>query len=187
MKFTFLLVCALGALFFVILAEHPLRMGFGLALYSLASALMMGEDYSRYFGYVMYFIYVGTLMVMFCMVVRLAPNPVFRVTPLVTLYLFQTGGRVVEDLFVEDVGIKYSGGAEVWGDSEKIEEFRSIRDLRVELMGDVYEGLGVYDGAGWGSILIWLGLVLMLRVVCVANICKRFDGPLVRFVAKGEE
>lgn len=148
MKFTFLLVCALGALFFVILAEHPLRMGFGLALYSLATALMMGEDYSRYFGYVMYFVYVGTLMVIFCMVVRLAPNPLFRITPLVTLYFFQTGGRVVEDLFVEDAGIKYSGGAEVWGDSEKVEHFRSIRDLGVGLTGDVYEGLGVYSGVG---------------------------------------
>lgn len=100
LDYSFLLVCVLGSLFFLILAEHPLRMGFGLAVYSLVTAIMVGEDYFSYYGYVMYFVYVGTLMVVFCIVVRLAPNPVFRVTPLVVFYFFQLGGRVVNDLYL---------------------------------------------------------------------------------------
>lgn len=124
MALTFLLMCALGALFFVLLAENPITMGFGLAIYSLFVALLMGREYSSYFSYLLYFIYVGTLIVIFCIVVRLAPNPVFRITPLLSLFLFQTGGRIVEDLLAEDLAVKYSGGVEVWGDSEVVEAYR---------------------------------------------------------------
>lgn len=83
-----------------------------------------GGEYSSYFSYLLYFIYVGTLIVIFCIVVRLAPNPVFRITPLLSLFLFQTGGRIVEDLLAEDLAVKYSGGIEVWGDSEVVETYR---------------------------------------------------------------
>ena len=45
-----------------------------------------------------FFVYVGTLIVMFCMVVRLAPNPLFRLTPLLTYGFFYTGCRLLDEL-----------------------------------------------------------------------------------------
>lgn len=111
----------------------------------------------------MFFIYVGALLVMFCIVVRLTPNPVFRVVPFVSL--FPLGGRLM-------------GGG----------NFRVFKGFSREIVtGDVFGGLGVYDGVGWGVILIWLSLLLLLRIISVVSMCKWSDGPLVRFRYKNSE
>lgn len=183
-EYTFLLMCALGALLFVVLAEHPIAMGFGLAFYSLFVSVLVGEEQSCYFGYLIYFVHVGTLIVIFCMVVRLAPNPLFKLTPLLRLYFFQTGGRMAEHMLKEDMVVEYCRGKEEWGDTEEVLGFFWSEYRGMWFSGNVYDGLGVYTGVSWGSVLGWLGLVLMLRVVSVANMCKRPYGPLVRFVWK---
>lgn len=54
-----------------------------------------------------------------------------------------------------------------------------------ELRGDLFRGLGVYRGGEWGCIIIGLGLILMLGVVCIANMRKRNSGPLVMFEDEG--
>ncbi|MES9964256.1 MAG: hypothetical protein ABW116_12015 [Candidatus Sedimenticola sp. 20ELBAFRAG] len=66
------------SLTFVLLREEPIAMGLGLAAFSVGVAVIVGVEYSRYFGYLVFFVYVGTLVVMFCMVVRIAPNPQFN-------------------------------------------------------------------------------------------------------------
>lgn len=50
------------------------------------------------------------------------------------------------------------------------------------LGGGVYKGLGEYRGCGWGWVLLYLGLIIMLRVVSVVNMSKRSRGSLVQFV-----
>lgn len=67
----------MGTFMFIMAADDPMSMGFGLAVYSLMVSVLIREEISSYFGYMVFFVYVGTLVVMFCMVVRLAPNPLF--------------------------------------------------------------------------------------------------------------
>lgn len=49
----------------------------------------------------------------------------------------------------------------------------------------MYFGLGVFDGVGWGSLLVYRAFIIMLRVISVVNLCRRSSGSLVRFVVKG--
>lgn len=79
----FLLVCALASLRFILAATDPITIGFTLGVYSLLVSVLMRQRYFRYYAFLLFFVYVGTLMVMFCIVVRLIPNPVFRLTPLI--------------------------------------------------------------------------------------------------------
>lgn len=83
-----------GVLGFVLFSEHPIRVGFWFILYSTIVSVCVGLDFSRYFGYLLFFVYVGALLVIFCMVVRLTPNPVFRVVPFIGLMPFIIGGGV---------------------------------------------------------------------------------------------
>lgn len=48
----------------------------------------------------------------------------------------------------------------------------------------MYGGLGIYDGIGWGSILVYGGLIMMLGVISVVGLCRRSYGPLVQFTIK---
>lgn len=77
-------------------------MGFRLAFYSLLVSLLMRERYFRYYAFLLFFVYVGTLMVIFCIVVRLIPNPVFRLTPLIGFWFFYTCCGRLDDLMAEE-------------------------------------------------------------------------------------
>lgn len=153
-----------GIFGFVLFSEHPIRVGFWFILYSAYVSVFIGIEWSRYFGYLLFFVYVGALLVIFCMVVRLTPNPVFRVVPFLGLLPFLGSGQLRE-----------TGSL-----------LRKEQD-NVEMRGDLFFGLGTYDGVGWGRVLIWMGLILLLRVIAVASMCKRSAGPLVRFRYKHKD
>lgn len=170
-----LLMISMSVLLYILVCEDPIRVGFGLALYSTTVSVVVGLEWSSYFGYLVFFVYVGTLMVMFSMVVRLAPNPLFQVVPFMCLFFLCFGGVCAMELV---------GGMREYRVGEL--ELGWVRIGRVlDVRGFMYEGLGLYGGVIWGGILVFLGLVLMLSVVSVANLCKRSSGPLVRFVEKG--
>lgn len=155
-----LLFVLIGTLGFVLFSEHPITVGFWIILYSVFVSVCVGFDCSRYFGCLLFFVYVGALLVIFCMVVRLTPNPVFRVVPFIGLVPFCIRGRAGISVFFSSIRNRY---------------------IEFERQGSLYAGLGEYDGLGWGRMLIWLGLILLLSVISVARICKRCSGPLVRF------
>lgn len=147
-----------GIFGFVLFSEHPISVGFWFILYSAYASVFIGLEWSRYFGYLLFFVYVGALLVIFCMVVSLTPNPVFRVVPFLGLLPFLGSGQLGET-------------------NNVIGKTRN----NIEISGDLFLGLGTYDGVGWGRVLVWIGLVLLLRVIAVASMCKRSAGPLVRF------
>lgn len=93
-------------------------------VYSLYVSVFVGLKRSSYFGYLLFFVYVGALLVMFCIVVRLAPNPVFRVVPFMGLLPFCLSG-----------GCWWLGVGSL-----------GVSSLRVN--GELFGGLGVYDGIG---------------------------------------
>lgn len=154
-------ILLLRALVYIGYSEHPVMVGLWFILYVVMVSGWVGLECSRYIGYLVFFVYVGALLVIFCMVVSLAPNPVFRVVPFVGLLPFVGAGIVAGEGGV-------SGG---------------LRNR--EVCGELYNGLGVYDGFGWGIVLVWLGLMLLLGMVSVVRMCKWLAGPLVRFNYKG--
>lgn len=83
----FMAAIIMGTLLYILVSDDPIRMGFGLAIYSAVAAVLIGEEFSSYFGYLVFFVYVGTLMVMFCMVVSLAPNPKFMFDFVISVWL----------------------------------------------------------------------------------------------------
>lgn len=109
----FLLVRSFTALRFILSATDPITMGFGLAIYSLLVSVLIRQRYFRYYAFFLFFVYVGTLMVIFCMVVRLAPNPVFRLTPLIAFWFFFIRCRTLDNIMAdEDYIIMLCGGYE---------------------------------------------------------------------------
>lgn len=114
-----------GIFGFVLFSEHPIRVGFWFILYSAYVSVFIGLEWSRYFGYLLFFVYVGALLVIFCIVVSLTPNPVFRVVPFLGLLPFLGSGQL----------------------SETSSLLRKERG-NVEMTGDLFFGLGTYDGVG---------------------------------------
>lgn len=155
----------LGVLSFIVYSEHPVRIGFWFVIYSVMVSIRVGVEWSSYLGYLMFFVYVGALLVMFCMVIRLAPNPVFRVVPFVGLLPLIGGGEVMASGWIRVYGVPVGN----------------------IVKGGLYRGLGMYDGFGWGVVLIWLSLILLLRMISVVRMCKWSAGPLVRFRYKKSE
>lgn len=87
----FLAAVIMGVLLYILVSDNPVGMGFGLAIYSAVVAILIGEEFSSYFGYLVFFVYVGTLIVMFCMVVSLAPNPKFMFDLVIRTWLVYWG------------------------------------------------------------------------------------------------
>nr|YP_010688215.1 NADH dehydrogenase subunit 6 [Pillucina pisidium (Dunker, 1860)]WBR65409.1 NADH dehydrogenase subunit 6 [Pillucina pisidium (Dunker, 1860)] len=151
------LLCILSLIAY---SEHPISVGFWFVWYSLMVTFWVGVEWSSYGGYLIFFVYVGALLVMFCMVVSLTPNPVFRVVPFVSLF---------------PLGVEM----------KKSTSPMMNKECEFNLLGDnVLGNLGVYDSVGWGLLLVWLGLMLLLSMISVISMCKWSSGPLVRFKYK---
>lgn len=173
---------------FFLVSEDPLRMGFGFGVYSGLMSFLVAVEVNGFFGCLLFFVFVGTLLVMFCIVVSIAPNPVFRLFSALVLIV----SYVVRILIVEVYAAEYN----IWLRGSGGEDYPHVSELTVGKLGydcfrglrwsgNVFHGLGVYGGVGWGVVLVYAGLVIILRVVSVVNLCARRSGPLVRFSVKG--
>lgn len=101
-------------------------------LLSGVASISVGVELTSFIGYLMFFVYVGALLVIFCIVTSLAPNPVFRVVPMIGILPFL--GLKVYFRFID---------------------FTSKGELSYRnRYGDVFFGLGLYDGLGWGIVLV---------------------------------
>lgn len=88
---------------FFLVSEDPLRMGLGFGVYSGLVSLVMVFEGKRVFGCLLFWVFVGTMLVIFCMVVRIAPNPVFRLFSVFMLIV----SYVVCVLMVEVFSLEY--------------------------------------------------------------------------------
>lgn len=89
-------------LLFFLISEDSLRIGLGLAVYCGLVSFIVSVDGKNFFGCLLFWVFVGAMLVMFCMVVRIVPNPVFRLFSfvlIVTAYAVYV--IVIEMLFFE--------------------------------------------------------------------------------------
>lgn len=105
---------------FFVVRDDPLRIGFGFGVYSGLMSFIVAVERNGFFGSLLFFVFVGTLLVMFCMVVRMAPNPMFRLfsVPMVVssgvVWFLVIESRVFQfDVWLNELGGGFLGGSEV--------------------------------------------------------------------------
>nr|YP_009353883.1 NADH dehydrogenase subunit 6 [Laternula truncata]AQZ26192.1 NADH dehydrogenase subunit 6 [Laternula truncata] len=132
--------------------QHPLSLMAVVFILSLGSCLALGMTVSSWYGYILFLIYVGALLVMFTYSTALASNPLFVSEKMIWGVL---GGMLIF-LGYSTYGIEsrsgYSMDCNVVESSFKAEE---------TLIG-----------------LVMIGLILFIAMMAVVKVCSTSEGPL---------
>nr|YP_010890216.1 NADH dehydrogenase subunit 6 [Conus virgo]WJJ70313.1 NADH dehydrogenase subunit 6 [Conus virgo] len=134
--------------------SQPLSLGLVVMVSTLFMCLVSGMTISAWYGYILFLIYVGGLLVMFAYVAALSPNVLFgKLTPLLSLIMF------FPFLFMFFYFYFFK-------DSSYLSfEFSSSKLMHLKMYG--VELISPY----MISILIGLGVVLLINLIVVAKIC----------------
>nr|ACL99783.1 NADH dehydrogenase subunit 6 [Haliotis tuberculata coccinea] len=141
--------------------SQPLALGVVVLLFSLFSCVMVGLCVSSWYGYVLFLVYVGGLLVMFAYVAALVPNSIFL--GIWVFFGFFCGmGRsngLYLLVYVQDRGVVS------W-----ISEFGVSKFL-------FSSGFGLVSSSSV-SIMVVLGAVLLINLLAVVKVCYYQQGPL---------
>nr|YP_010131058.1 NADH dehydrogenase subunit 6 [Haliotis ovina]QPZ53799.1 NADH dehydrogenase subunit 6 [Haliotis ovina]UFI48613.1 NADH dehydrogenase subunit 6 [Haliotis ovina]UFI48619.1 NADH dehydrogenase subunit 6 [Haliotis ovina] len=141
--------------------SQPLALGVVVLLFSLFSCMMVGVCVSSWYGYVLFLVYVGGLLVMFAYVAALVPNSVFL------------GFWVFFGFFC---GLMLSIGLYL---------LLYVQDYKVvawvgDFGGEKFlfsSGFGLVSSSGV-SVMVTLGVVLLINLLAVVKVCYYQQGPL---------
>nr|YP_010890242.1 NADH dehydrogenase subunit 6 [Conus imperialis]WJJ70339.1 NADH dehydrogenase subunit 6 [Conus imperialis] len=151
-----LLIIALtfSTLLILPMMSQPLSLGLVIMVSTLLMCLVSGMTVSAWYGYILFLIYVGGLLVMFAYVAALSPNVLFGgITPLLSLTAFLP---ILFSLFYFCF----------FKDSSYI----SFETFFSKLMYLKVYGIELIS-PHMISILIGLGTVLLINLIVVAKIC----------------
>nr|AMA07335.1 NADH dehydrogenase subunit 6 [Diodora graeca] len=143
----------------------PLSLGLVVIVLSVGFCLVVGAAFSSWYGYILFLIYVGGLLVMFVYVSAISPNNIFSSSELVVLGMASLCGAL---MFVYLLGTEFSG--KVGGDMEFLVE------------GGVYDSFSgdLLVGPMVAVMLVVLGGVLLVNLVAVVKICVSRRGGALR-------
>nr|YP_009538434.1 NADH dehydrogenase subunit 6 [Conus betulinus]AYU74159.1 NADH dehydrogenase subunit 6 [Conus betulinus] len=134
--------------------SQPLSLGLVIMILTLFMCLVSGMTISAWYGYILFLIYVGGLLVMFAYVAALSPNVLFGgITPLLGFVMFFP----VSFLFFCFYLFKDSSYMSFQSFFSK---FMYLKMYGVELISPYMI-----------SVLIGLGVVLLINLIVVAKIC----------------
>nr|YP_010393202.1 NADH dehydrogenase subunit 6 [Conus ebraeus]ASF90531.1 NADH dehydrogenase subunit 6 [Conus ebraeus]UPX89364.1 NADH dehydrogenase subunit 6 [Conus ebraeus] len=134
--------------------SQPLSLGLVIMISTLFMCMVSSMTISAWYGYILFLIYVGGLLVMFAYVAALSPNVLFgSATPLFSLILFFP----LLFLFLYFCFLKDS--------SYLSSEFSFSKLMYLKMYG--IELISPY----MISILIGLGVILLINLIVVAKIC----------------
>lgn len=140
---------------------QPLRLGVTIIGLRIFSCLLVGFEFSRWYGYIIFLIYVGGLLVIFRYVAALRPNNFF--SGVKNLILFISRFFVFLTVFFRFFFIN------------------NMKLLNLNLENYEYKeritGILICSSYNVG-ILIFLGIVLLLALVAVVKICFQQQAPL---------
>nr|UGY86774.1 NADH dehydrogenase subunit 6 [Lamellomphalus manusensis] len=157
------MVFSLALSFFFILPTmlHPLSIGLCIMLCSLTSCLLIGLLGHSWFGFILFLIFVGGLLVMFAYVAALSPNVYF------------SGGNLMFGFFILWASVTFF--------------FSGLFFIDSLLSNDIFSLSFSFNKSYWGeklispscvSIMVGLGIVLLLNLLAVVKICYYQQGPL---------
>nr|QBC73163.1 NADH dehydrogenase subunit 6 [Calliotropis micraulax] len=144
------------------LMMQPLSLGLCVMVLSVFSCVCIGFCVSSWYGYVLFLVYVGGLLVMFAYVSALAPNNFFSSTKALvgfvcSVVLCLSWG--FWSYIIDDVGIVLFNG-----------------DVgKVKYVGECGYMLVVPSGV---SVMVVLGVILLINLLAVVKICYYQQGPL---------
>nr|ATZ69816.1 NADH dehydrogenase subunit 6 [Conus ermineus] len=134
--------------------SQPLSLGLVIMISTLFMCLVSGMTTSAWYGYILFLIYVGGLLVMFAYVAALSPNVLFGgLTPLFSLIVF------FPVLFVLFYFYFFKDSSYLSFQSS-FSKFMYLKMYGVELISPYMV-----------SVLIGLGTVLLINLIVVAKIC----------------
>nr|UWT52306.1 NADH dehydrogenase subunit 6 [Neomphalidae sp. Hatoma] len=154
---------SLAISFFIILPimMHPLSLGLCILLCSLVSCFLVGLLSHSWFGFILFLIFVGGLLVMFAYVSALSPNVYFSSKNLI-FFFFILWGFVM----LSFAGLFFS---ETLATSDLMETSFSFYNSS---MGEKLMSPSCI------SVMIGLGAILLLNLLAVVKICYYQQGPL---------
>nr|YP_003204778.1 NADH dehydrogenase subunit 6 [Cymbium olla]ACF04872.1 NADH dehydrogenase subunit 6 [Cymbium olla] len=143
-----------SSLFMIPLMSQPLSLGLSIMYSTLMMCLMMGMFLSSWYGYVLFLIYIGGLLVMFAYVAALSPNMLFgSMFPMVIyITLFCVSSVFIYWIMFTDVS---SIGILNFYMSLEFNKMLSIEMVSPQVV----------------SILIGLAIILLITLVVVVKIC----------------
>nr|AWH98408.1 NADH dehydrogenase subunit 6 [Conus genuanus] len=134
--------------------SQPLSLGLVIMISTLFMCLVSGMTVSAWYGYILFLIYVGGLLVMFAYVAALSPNVLFGgMTPLFSLVAFFP---VLFSLFY----FYFFKDSSYLSFEISFSKFAYLKMYGIELISPHTI-----------SILIGLGTVLLINLIVVAKIC----------------
>nr|AUI11300.1 NADH dehydrogenase subunit 6 [Calliostoma zizyphinum] len=152
--------------FLMVSMLQPLSLGACVMSLSVMFCLLIGVSMSSWYGFVLFLIFVGGLLVMFAYVSALAPNNFFSsaksVMSFVLLYFFVLScfyGSTFFSVPLADYVHLVSGN-------------------EVELFKNMSSSGGVLVNPSSVSLIIILGVILLIALLAVVKICYYQQGPL---------
>nr|YP_009443426.1 NADH dehydrogenase subunit 6 [Argonauta hians]ATR85786.1 NADH dehydrogenase subunit 6 [Argonauta hians] len=151
-----------------ILLIQPLSLGFMILLVNVCMSMLISFFSFSWYGYILFLVYVGGLMVMFMYIISLIPNLIFFSKGM-SLYLFMSFGlfMVLNYYCFYNYYINMSLK-------------QSMMGLKIESMGFSSIVMSEYNFFSY----IFLGLLLLLILISVVKICYYCEGPLRVFKYK---
>jgi NADH-ubiquinone oxidoreductase chain 6 len=162
MRVRIILRLALCRVFLFPLIIQPLRLGLAIILSTIFLCILVAIYLSSWYGYILFLIYVGGLLVMFAYVAALSPNTLFaRPGPFLLLLRTQV---VVPVILFNSIFLDINDLSFFVGQRELI---TNTKILGVELVSPTFI-----------SVLLGLGIILFINLVVVVKICYYQHGTL---------
>nr|AUI11299.1 NADH dehydrogenase subunit 6 [Clanculus margaritarius] len=140
---------------------QPLSLGLCVMVLSVFFCIMIGLSVSSWYGYVLFLVYVGGLLVMFAYVSALAPNNFFSSAKSVL------GFFVIFCLSLAGVSVFYFVDLNVMSEVSSFGYMKSMAS----------SGSMVVSPSSM-SLVIILGTVLLINLLAVVKVCYYQQGPL---------
>lgn len=140
---------------------QPLRLGLCVIRLRMGLCVLLGLIGSSWYGYVLFLVYVGGLLVMFAYVSALAPNNFFSRVKSVFgfIFIFIISCLMVRTLYFVDLGF--------------------VSDLSLfERQKRVVSSGVIIIGASRICLVIVLGRILLVNLLAVVKVCYYQQGPL---------
>nr|YP_009738990.1 NADH dehydrogenase subunit 6 [Koreoleptoxis nodifila]QIC19430.1 NADH dehydrogenase subunit 6 [Koreoleptoxis nodifila] len=155
MSASIILSLALCSVFLFPLMAQPLSLGLSIMLSTMFLCILIAMYLSSWYGYILFLIYVGGLLVMFAYVAALSPNILFSgMGPFLFFLSTQTlvPIMVFNSIFLDTNNLSFLAG--------QLELTSSMKILGSELASPSLI-----------SILVGLGIILLINLVVVVKIC----------------
>nr|ANZ03446.1 NADH dehydrogenase subunit 6 [Titiscania limacina] len=143
---------------------QPLSLGLTLLFLSGTSCMMVGLVCSSWYGYILFLIYAGGLLVMFAYVAVLAPNAFFA--SLASIFVFFTIFLTI--FFISYSMICVESSIHAFMESSSLNKFNQTTGNSLVTPAAI-------------SILIGLGIILLISLLSVVKICQYSQGALRPF------